>query len=291
MNAEEFEFVSDLLKKRSGLVLGADKTYLIESRLAPVVRKQGYASLHDLIQELRRPGAEKLVSIVVEAMTTNESYFFRDKTPFELFTDVVVPHMKANRPSGHKLRVWCAAASSGQEPYSLGMVWTEQRAKTQGLNLELFGTDISTEILERAKKGEYSQFEVQRGLPVTLLVKYFKQEGERWVLKPEIRQMVRFQKFNLLDGFTSLGKWDVVFCRNVLIYFDPPTKQDILERIAKQLQPDGFLFLGSTESIFGITDAFEAVDGKRGIYAPAGKKKAAPGTKPAGVAPRVARAG
>lgn len=266
MNVNDFEFVSDLLKKRSGLVLGPDKTYLLESRLAPIVRKQEYASVDELVAEIRKPGAERLITVVVEAMTTNESYFFRDKTPFQLFTNDVIPYMKENRPKGHKLRVWCAAASSGQEPYSLGMVWDQNKAKVGGLGIDILGTDISTEILEKAKKGEYSQFEVQRGLPVTHLVKYFKQEGERWLLNSEIKNMVRLQKFNLLDRFSALGKWDVVFCRNVLIYFDPPTKADILDRIAKQLEPDGFLYLGATESTFGITDSFVPVEGKRGLY-------------------------
>lgn len=275
MNAEDFVFVSEMLKKRSGLVLSEDKTYLLESRLAPIVRRESYGSLDDLIHAMRKPGAEKLVTTVVEAMTTNESYFFRDKTPFELFTDTVVPHMKENRPSGHKMRVWCAAASSGQEPYSLCMLWKENAAKWQGLNLSILGTDISLDILDKAKKGEYSQFEVQRGLPVTLLVKYFKQEGDRWVLNQDIRNMVQLRKFNLLESMSALGKWDVVYCRNVLIYFDPPTKADILERIARQMEPDGFLFLGSTESTFGITDAFEPVDGKRGIYRKSTKKTVA----------------
>lgn len=267
MQQENFSFISELVKKRSGLVLKQDKVYLLESRLAPLARKEGEASVDDFISKIRQNGSEALKSAVTEAMTTNESFFFRDKTPFEHLTNVILPHMAQNRKAPAKLRIWCCAASTGQEPYSIGMVLKENQAKFGNLKTEILGTDISNQVLEKAKAGLYSQFEVQRGMPIQLLVKYFTQVGENWEIKPEIKAMVAYRHFNLLESFRGLGKWDIVFCRNVLIYFDQETKKDILGRIAGQLAPDGYLLLGAAETVLGISDVFKPVEGHRGLYA------------------------
>ena len=266
MKQENFSFISDLVKKRSGLVLTMDKIYLLESRLAPLARKEGEASIDDLITKIRLKGTEALKSAVTEAMTTNESFFFRDKKPFDHLSEVILPHMVKNRNSSAKLRIWCCAASTGQEPYSIGMVLKENQAKFGKLRTEILGTDISSQVLEKAKAGIYSQFEVQRGMPIQLLVKYFTQKGENWEINPEIKAMATYRYFNLLDSYASLGKWDIVFCRNVLIYFDQETKKDILDRIAKQMNPDAYLLLGAAETVLGVSDAFKPVEGHRGLY-------------------------
>lgn len=262
----DFKFVSGLLKERSGLIIGPDKIYLLESRLAPIARKEGLKSVDDLIGQLRNKPNEGLFADVTEAMTTNESLFFRDKTPFDNLKDHILPSLMESRPPTHKTRVWCAAASTGQEPYSITILLKENEAKFGKMKCEIIGTDISSQVLQKAKAGIYSQFEIQRGMPIQLLIKYFEQKDEHWVVKPELKTMVKFREFNLLDDFKVLGKWDVVFCRNVLIYFDQPTKADILNRIAECLAPDGYLVLGAAETVLGISAAFEPIKGRRGLY-------------------------
>ncbi len=273
MKTEDFQFISSLLKERSGLVLTSDKVYLLESRLIPVARKRGLKGLDDLVDTIRRTKPEPLIADVTEAMTTNESFFFRDTKPFDLFRDNVLPHILASRP-GKSFRIWCAAASTGQEPYSLAMVLKEQSAKLAGWKYEIVGTDLSREVLNRVKNGLYSQFEVQRGLPIQFLVKYFEKKDDQWQIKADIRAMVQYKELNLLLDLKSLGNFDVVFCRNVLIYFDQPTKGRILENISKLMPADGMLFLGGAETVLGISDKFKPLSGQRGVYcqahAPAG---------------------
>nr|WP_319388037.1 protein-glutamate O-methyltransferase CheR [uncultured Cohaesibacter sp.] len=265
MTPQDYAFLQGFLKEKSGLVLSNDKQYLIESRLMPIARKAGLQSIGDLIGKLRGFGDRTLQTAVVEAMTTNESFFFRDKTPFEHFTDTIIPHLLETRKRG-RVRIWCAAASTGQEPYSLAMSLKENASKLGGLSFEILATDISNEVLDKAKAGFYSQFEVQRGLPVQLLLKYFTQHGEMWQIAPEIRAMVTYKYFNLLESFASLGQFDVIFCRNVLIYFDQATKTDIMQRLSKQMPDDGYLLLGAAETVVGLTTAFQAIPGKRGLY-------------------------
>lgn len=281
MTPLDFEYLRKLLKERSGLVLSADKQYLVESRLIPLARKENLDGLSGLVQRMKAPGAERIVSGVVEAMTTNESFFFRDKVPFDHFRDAIMPAMLAARATQRRLRIWCAAASTGQEPYSLAMCLKEMAPKVAGWRIEILGTDLSLEVLEKAKAGIYSQFEVQRGLPVQLLVKYFTQTGEMWQVSPEIRGMVQYRPFNLLESFAALGRFDIVFCRNVLIYFDQPTKVDVLDRIARSMEPDGFLVLGAAETVVGLTTTFKPVPERRGLYMPEGTAaKAAPAFAP-----------
>ena len=284
MTPVEFDFLRQLLKERSGLVLTGDKQYLVESRLMPIARKAGLSRLGDLVQRLKG-GPEALVVDVVEAMTTNESFFFRDKSPFDLFREAVMPTLLAARAPQRHIRIWCAAASTGQEPYSLAMCLHEMAERIAGWRIELLATDLSTEVLDKAKGGLYSQFEVQRGLPIGLLVKYFTQVGELWEIAPSIRSMVQFRPLNLLNSFSHLGTFDVVFCRNVLIYFDLETKVDVLDRIARSLQPDGYLLLGAAETVVGLTDAFKPLPDRRGLYAAA--RPTSPPVKPV---PRLATA-
>lgn len=265
MRPEDFDFIAKLLKDRSGLVITRDKSYLLESRLTPVARKRGMKGLDDLVASLRTAG-EDLLREVTEAMTTNESFFFRDIKPFDQFKDVVLPAMMQSRAGKKSFRIWSAASSSGQEAYSLAMILKEEAPKMPGWKVEIVGTDISTEMLEKAKAGLYSQFEVQRGLPIQLLVKYFKKNNEMWQIDPSIRAMVQFREYNLLHDLKALGQFDVVFCRNVLIYFDQPTKTRVLDNMSKVMPDDGFLYLGGAETVLGISDRFKPIPDQRGIY-------------------------
>jgi chemotaxis protein methyltransferase CheR len=270
MSPDDFDYLRKMLKERSGLVLSGEKQYLAESRLLPLARKHGMTTLAELIGKLRSPLAVTLTSEVVDAMTTNETFFFRDKLPFELFRSVVMPAIIAARARDKRIRIWCTAAATGQEPYSLAMTLKSMGAQLAGYKVSILATDICAAVLEKAQAGIYSQFEVQRGLPIQLLVKYFSQVGEQWQIAPEIRGMVQFRPLNLLNDFSPLGGFDIVFCRNVLIYFDQPTKAEVLTRLARQMPGEGFLVLGAAETVVGLTDAFKPVTDKRGLYAPTG---------------------
>ena len=271
MTPLDYDFLRGFLKTRSGLVLSNDKQYLIESRLMPICRKNGMASISELVQKLKMPGQGPLASAVTEAMTTNESFFFRDKTPFDHFKEHMLPALLKARATKRHIRIWCAAASTGQEPYSLAMILKEMGPAIAGWRFEIIGTDLSGEVLERAKAGVYTQFEVQRGLPIQMLLKYFQQNGDQWTISQEIRSMVHYRTLNLLNDFSALGQFDIVYCRNVLIYFDQPTKVDVLNRTAKLLAPDGYLLLGAAETVVGLTEAFKPVTERRGLYVPNAK--------------------
>ena len=264
-----FDTFATILKAHSGLVIGPDKTYLLETRLGPLLKRGKLPDLAALALQLRAPGSAALIAEVVEAMTTNESFFFRDDKPFQHFRAHALPKLLSARPPGSQLRVWSAASSSGQEAYSLAMILDEARMLVGDRRVEIVGTDIAREQVARARAGIYSQFEVQRGLPVTLLMKYFRKEAQGWRIADAIRIMARFQEFNLLADLRPLGRFDVVFCRNVLIYFDPPTKRRVLEAIARQMPADGVLYLGGAETVMGISDRFVSATGERGVYFPA----------------------
>jgi len=267
MKSEDFDLFSTLVKQRSGLVLTPEKAYLLESRLFPVARKHNIKSLEDMAHIVRSRREEALMLDITEAMTTNESFFFRDQKPFNIFQKKLLPRLLQQRADKKHLRIWSAAASSGQEAYSLAMICVEEAAKLQGWKIDIFGTDLSREMVVRAKSGIYSQFEVQRGLPVTMLVKYFQQiAGDKWQIKDTIRQMVQFREGNLLTDFCVDGPFDIVFCRNVLIYFDLPTKGRVLSSISQILHPDGFLLLGGAETVLGVSDKFKVVNGEHGLY-------------------------
>jgi chemotaxis protein methyltransferase CheR len=267
VNPQDYDFLRKLLKERSGLDLSADKQYLVESRLIPLARRAGLPGLAELVQKMKS-GAEALTAEVVEAMTTNETFFFRDKIPFDHLRDTILPTLLQTRANRRSLRIWSAACSSGQEPYSIAMCLKEKAQQLSGWRVEIVATDLSQEVLEKSKSGIYSQFEVQRGLPVQLLVKHFAQIGELWQISPDIRSMVQYRPLNLLQDFSHLGKFDVIFCRNVLIYFDQDTKSATFERISKSLEPDGMLVLGAAETVVGISDAFRPYPDRRGLYQP-----------------------
>jgi len=275
VNSQDFEFVAQLLRKRAGIVLTGDKMYLLESRLAPLARKEGLPSIDDLIHVVRARREERLIGQVVDVMTTNETSFFRDKTPFEHLKDGILPVLAQAR-RGARIRIWCAACSTGQEPYSIAMMLDQHPQLTQGVPVEIVATDISDRCLERARQGLFTQFEVQRGLPIQMLMHYFTQQDDHWRISERLRSLITFRKQNLIEPTAALGKFDVVFCRNVLAYFDGPTKTDVLERVGQQLNPGGFLMLGGTESVVGLSTAFEATQDRRGLYklAPRGVKAA-----------------
>lgn len=276
MKPDDFAYFTKYIYDQTGLVLGPDKMYLIESRLAPLARKWNVATIDLLVGQLRSARDPALQRDVVDAMMTNESFFFRDGKPFDQFRQLILPALLQSRAAKKSFRIWCAAASTGQEPYTLAMILKEEAAKLAGWRVDIVGTDISHEALERAKAGIYTQFEVQRGLPITLLVKYFKQQGDKWGIAPEIRSAVQYRSFNLLSEFASLGAFDVIFCRNVLIYFDQKTKGQILDRMAKLMPADGVLYLGGAETVLGVTERFQPMPGQRGIYqvvAPGGGAK------------------
>ena len=288
MTPPDYEYLRKLLKDRSGLDLSADKQYLIESRLLPLSRKSGLAGISELVQKMKG-GSADITTQVVEAMTTNETFFFRDKVPFDHFRDSIMPEILQARTSRKTLRIWCAAGSTGQEPYSLAMCLKEMGAALAGWRVEILATDLSQEVLEKSRAGIYSQFEVQRGLPIQMLVKYFKQTGELWQINPDIRAMVQHRQLNLLHDFSRLRVFDVIFCRNVLIYFDQDTKINIFNRLAKATEADGFLVLGAAETVVGLTDVFTPYPERRGLYRPSGVR-AAPAKMPAigAVAPKLA---
>ncbi len=271
MKPEDFAYFCKLIFDRTGLVLGADKTYLIESRLTPVARRHQLNGLEGLATALRQGKSSDILRDFTDALMTNESFFFRDTKPFDQFRDVVLPRLLASRAGAKRIRIWSAACSTGQEAYSLAMLLKEQGPRLAGWTIEITGTDISHEVLQRAQSGIYTQVEVQRGLPIKLLVKYFKQDGDKWQLVPEIRSMVKYKEFNLLGDPSLLGGFDVVFCRNVLIYFDQKAKTAILERVSKLLPPDGLLYLGGAETVLGVSDKFEPLAGHCGIYALTGQ--------------------
>ena len=279
MTPPDYEYLRKLLKDHSGLDLSSDKQYLIESRLLPLSRKAGLSDIGELVQKMKG-GSAGLTTQVVEAMTTNETFFFRDKVPFEHFRNTVMPEILQARAGRKSMRIWCAAGSTGQEPYSLAMCLKEMDAAIAGFRVEILATDLSQEVLEKSRAGIYSQFEVQRGLPIQLLVKYFKQTGELWQINPDIRAMFAHRQLNLLHDFSPLGVFDVIFCRNVLIYFDQDTKINIFNRLVKATEPDGFLALGAAETVVGLTEAFKPYPERRGLYRP-NVVRAAPARTPA----------
>jgi chemotaxis protein methyltransferase CheR len=263
----DYEFLRKLLKERSGLDLSSDKQYLVESRLIPLARRGGLAGIAELVAKIKS-GSDALTVEVVEAMTTNETFFFRDKIPFDHLREAILPALLQARANRRSLRIWCAASSTGQEPYSIAMCLKEFGPALAGWRVEIVATDLSQAVLEKARTGIFSQFEVQRGLPIQMLVKYFTQIGELWQLNADIRAMVQHRQLNLLQDFSHLGTFDVVFCRNILIYFDQDTKVGIFDRLAKMLEPDGVLALGAAESVVGISDAFKPDPDRRGLYRP-----------------------
>ncbi|MGZ9042560.1 MAG: CheR family methyltransferase [Allosphingosinicella sp.] len=269
MTGPDYDHFCRLVRQKSGLVLTPEKGYLVSSRLAPVARAQGVGTVVELLAMLRSGASEALLQQTVDAMATHESYFFRDAAPFEQLANAVLPPLIAARQAQKSLRIWCAACSSGQEPYSVAMILKEMGHRLAGWKLEILATDMSEPILRKASEGLYNDFEVKRGLSPERQARWFKQEADGWRVSPTLKEMVRFRPHNLLQGSTGLGTFDVVFCRNVLIYFDIETKRQILDQVRRAMAVDGSLLLGSAETVLGVSNAVEPVPGLRGLYRPA----------------------
>lgn len=265
MKPDDFSFLAQMVRRRSGLVLPSQKAPLIEGRLATVMRRFGFRSMSALIVELRH-GRDTLARAVTEAMTTNESSFFRDRAAFDKFRDVILPPLLAARAKSKRLRIWSAACAAGQEPYSIAMILDDLKLQQKGWSVDLIATDLSPEMIARAEEGLYTHYEVQRGLAIRRLVAHFTQDNGNWRIDESLRRMVSFRQFNLLDSFGWLDDLDVVFCRNVLLYFDQKTKASVLERIDEILQPDGVLMLGHAEKPDTLAKTFVAVDQTSSIY-------------------------
>ena len=269
MKREEFEFLASLLKRSSGLSLTPEKTELITSRLKTVAEQHGFATIRALVQALRA-GNEPLARAVIEAATTRDTSFFRDRVAFDALRDQILPGVLRARSATRRLRIWCAAAATGQEPYSLAMI-IDAIPQFAGWEIQILATDFSADAIERAEAGLFNEAEAQRGLPVRMLAEHFRKDGAGWRITGELRNRVRFRVFNLMDCFAHFGMFDLILCRNVLMYLDAATKSDILERLAGSLEADGYLVLGAAETVLGACSSFAAVPNLRGIMRKAGR--------------------
>ncbi len=248
MEKNDFDFFKSFLMTNIGMAINEEKIYLLESRLSPILKQWMFGDLKELANALRYTSDQKLMTQVLDAMTTNETLFFRDERPFQYFKNEILPKIVEKNRSKKTLRIWSAACSSGQEAFSIAICLRESLPDISSWKIDILGTDISQSILSQAKEGNFSQFEIQRGLPIQYIMKYFSQSAGRWKINDEIQNMVEFRNFNLLDNIVPFGVFDVIFCRNVLIYFDETTKLQVIKSITKNLAADGFLFLGGTES-------------------------------------------
>ncbi len=262
---EDMEHLSALVKAACGIVVPADRATATESRLGPVARRENFTSVEALIEQLKTEPDQRLVRAVVDALRVSETQFFRDRTPFEEFRTEILPALVAARPNG-VVRVWSAGCSTGQEPYSLAMLAEEMAAELPQMKLEIVATDVSDSCLEKARSGIYTQFEVQRGLPARLLIRHFMKVDDNWQVSPHVRQQIRWGRFNLMHEPTKLGRFDVIFCRNVLNQFDEVTRAMTLERLGSALASDGLLVLGVAETTHGLTEMYRPIPGRRGLY-------------------------
>lgn len=253
-----FSFVSDLIRQQAAIVLSPGKEYLVESRLLPLARHAGLDDVGALVARLQRKPDDLLRRQIVEAMTTNETSFFRDRDPFNALTQAILPELCKQRSATRRINIWSGACSTGQEPYSIAMSVVDHPLVTADWRVDVLATDINNEILERARRARYSQLEVNRGLPAAMLVRHFERADTDWRVVAAVRKLVRFTPLNLSQQF-DLPQMDVVFLRNVLIYFDPATKSEVLRRVRRVMRPDGFLFLGGAETTLGLDDGFDRV--------------------------------
>jgi chemotaxis protein methyltransferase CheR len=256
---QAFDYLRRLIYESSAIVLESDKRYLLEARLRPVLVREQMASFDELVARLGRGDAAPLRQRVVEAMTTHETSFFRDLHPFEVFRKNIVPQMLLERSGQKRLNIWCGASSTGQEPYSIALIIKECGLGLAGWTTQLIATDLSADILAKARAGVFSQLDVNRGLPAPLLIKYFEKSGLEWRLKEEIRRMVEFKQLNLVTAWPAFPELDVVFLRNVLIYFDVPTKKAIFDKLSRVMRPGAFLFLGGVETTLNLSSDFKQV--------------------------------
>lgn len=255
----ELDYVRKLVLEQSAIVLESSKAYLVESRLTPLVRKAGCGSLSELVARLRTASDAGLRREVVEAMTTNETSFFRDRHPFDAMKDLVVPELMKLRATERRLSIWSAASSTGQEAYSIAMLLREEFPSLATWNVRILGTDLNEEVLAKARAGRYGQVEMNRGLPAPLLLKYFTRDGLNWMISGDLKRMVEFQQMNLAIPWPAMPRMDIVFLRNVLIYFNAETKKKILANVRSILRPGGRLFLGGAETTINLDDSFERV--------------------------------
>jgi chemotaxis protein methyltransferase CheR len=266
ISESDFLYIRNLIHDSAAIVLEDGKAYLIESRLQPVARRHGFDSIPEMIAAMRAQPMNTLHRSVVEAMTIHETYFFRDVYPFELLKRNILPELINRRAAERRLNLWCGAASSGQEPYSVLMILREYFPRLSSWNINFIATDISKQMLERCREGRYSQAEVRRGLAAPLLVKYFRKIGTHWQIREELRRMIDFRELNLAQPWPALPPPDIVFLRNVLIYFNTETKRAVLRNIRKILKPDGYLFLGSAETTLGLDESFKRVAVEKSSY-------------------------
>jgi chemotaxis protein methyltransferase CheR len=259
INSSDFDYIRKIVRDRTGVLLADDKTYLVESRLNRIAKDNGVKSISGLVAKLRQQPLNGLSEVAIEALMTNETFFYRDEHPFNALKTHILPELLLKRETTKTLNIWCAACSSGQEPYSIAMLLQEEFPQLATWNTRLVASDISTAILDRARTGIYAQHEVNRGLSPTLLNQYFKPIDNGWQIEKKIRRMVEFRQMNLTDSYLPLAQIDIIFLRNVLIYFDVETKRSILAKVKRILQPDGYLFLGGGETTLNVDDAFEPV--------------------------------
>ena len=259
VNEHDFSYIRKLVYDNSAIVLEAGKEYLVDSRINPLARAKGFSSISEFVKKLQQTPYGPLHYDVVEAMTTNETSFFRDVHPFDAMKAHVLPEMARKMAPRQRLNIWSAACSSGQEPYSLAMLINEHFVTQPGWSVSITATDISDEMLNYARMGHYTQMEINRGLPVTMMVKYFENHGSVWKARENIRSLMSYRKINLSGDWPTMAKMDIIFLRNVLIYFDQDTKRNILKKVRRQLHSDGYLFLGSAETTFNLDDSFERV--------------------------------
>lgn len=257
MNIVDFQYIKKIVHERSAILLSEDKQYLVESRLSPLARREGLGTIEELVRQMRRQPFNGLHGKVVDAMTTNETSFFRDHHPFETLRTDILPELIQKRAAQRRLTIWCAACSSGQEPYSIALTLREHFPTLRSWNIQIVSSDISPTMLERTKQGEYSQLEVNRGMPIKLLVKHFKKVGTHWQAKDDLRRLVDVRAINLIEPWPRLPQMDLIFLRNVLIYFDLKTKQQILANMRRLMKPDAYLFLGGAETTLNVDNAFE----------------------------------
>lgn len=257
MDNNNFEFIRQFLKDETAIILDSSKEYLVESRLTPISKELSYSSIDELINAFKISHNEQIKLKIIDAMTINETLFFRDVHPFEALRNKILPEIIKNKPV-KKIDIWCAASSSGQEPYTIAMILKEISTQLSDWKVNIVASDISEKMLSKAKEGIYNQLEINRGLPINYLAKYFEKNGSNWQISKEIRDMVKFEKINLMRSW-NIPKMDLVFMRNVLIYFDVDTKKNIVQRVEKTLHPLGYLFLGGAETTLGISNEFVRV--------------------------------
>lgn len=266
MNEHDFKFYQDVLQQESGIFLSPDKTYLLNTRLTPLCKTLGFDTLEDYTQHLKSSGDRGALNMVIEAMTTNETSFFRDVKPFQHLKSGILPRLLERRGDLRRLRIWSAACSTGQEAYSIAMTLKEVSVQSVGWQFDIIGTDIADHVLKKAQEGRYNTFEIQRGLSMPQIVRHFDQRDQDWVIKEELRKMVQFKRFNLLEPATRLGNFDIIFCRNVLIYFNAETKLRVLKSLHASMANDGVLLLGSCENIMSDRSGFMPLENMHGVY-------------------------